>query len=173
MNSISPDFQVDIRIANEEDLFELNSSAQDLIELIRDFKINLREDKYFILTAFHNDILIGVLVAEKNVHRVDSLDMLVPKVRLYLIHVNIHYRNLNVGKKLLDYFLDLHKRRGSASIYIKLPQKYKQGISFFIRNKFQRVAIVKSKIILEYHLWEDYGITNCEIIDDSMNNILD
>ena len=173
MDSISSDFHVDIRIANKEDLFELNSSAQDLIELIRDFKINLKKDKYFILTAFHNNLLIGVLVAKKRIHKVDSLEMLVPKVRLYLIYVNKQYRNLNIGKKLLGEFVDLQKKRGSASIYVKLPQKYKQGIKFFMKNQFQRVDIVKSKIILEYHLWEDYGITNCEIIDDSMNNILD
>ena len=173
MDSKSSGSNVKLRIATKEDLLELATSATNLTALLDTSKIDIAGGNYFILTARYNNLLIGVLIAEKKIHKVDSLNMIVPRIRLHLIHVHEKYRLMGIGKKLLETFLKFYHKAEVASIYVKLPQKYQKGISFFLKHDFQRVEVIKNKIVLELNLWKDYGIRNCEIIDTSVKDIFE
>ena len=90
---------------------------------------------------------------------------------LHLVYVNENYRNNNVGKKLLSIFLNIQKRNGIASIYTSLPKRYVSGINFLKKNNFCQKEKIKSKIILEFKLWDDYGIGNSQIIGDTYKDM--
>ncbi len=92
-------------------------------------------------------------------------------MHLHLLYVNPNFRKKNIGKSLLNSFFSIQRRNGIASIYIKLPQKYRDGINFFLKNNFHIIDKVKNKIILEFALWNDYGIRECQIIEENFNDM--
>ncbi|MBD3196541.1 MAG: GNAT family N-acetyltransferase [Candidatus Lokiarchaeota archaeon] len=158
-----------IKEGNEEAFINLKLCANDYIDLIDGFKEKFKNGKYFILTAYYKEVLIGLLIAEDKSKKVDSIEKIVPTINLNLIFVNKNYRNNNIGTKLLNTFIMLQKKRGFASIYITIPEKYKQGLHFFLNNKFlnrqfRQVGKLNNKIILEMNLWNDLGIFDCQII---------
>jgi len=171
MDSKDINSKIDIKIAQDENIVNLNLIAEEFLELIDDFNINFINNKYFILTAYLNNNLAGILIAENKIHKIDSLEKLIPKVSIYLLYVNATFRNNHIGKKLLNTFLQIQKSRGIASVYIELPQKYLKGIEFFKRNNFLQVSKDKNKIILEINLWNDYGIRDDDIIENSFNDV--
>lgn len=165
------DSKINIKIAQDESVINLNIIAEEFLELIDDFNINFINNKYLILTAYFNNNLAGILIAENKIHKIDSLEKIIPKVSLYLIYVNATFRNNHIGKKLLNCFLKIQKSKGVASVYIELPQKYIRGIEFFKRNNFLQMGKDKNKIILEINLWNDYGIRDDDIIENSFNDL--
>jgi GNAT superfamily N-acetyltransferase len=173
MVSRKNEYQIDIKLSKDEDFIDLKLCAKEFIDLIDDFKINFLKKKYLILTAYYNDLLVGILISDVKVRKINSYDKIVPKVRLYLLYVNPNFRGKQIGKKLLDNYLKIQKKRGIAVIYIKLPQKYKKGIIFFRKSKFDQIEIQNNKIILEYNLWNDYGITDLDIIDKNLKDVFE
>ncbi len=168
---IYPNFKV--KIAKKEDLTELTLCAKEFIELIEKFKLNFLDGKYLTLLTYYNDLIAGVLIAQELIPKVDSVENILPKTLLKLIYVNPNFRNKLIGTKLLLTFLKNQKEKGIASVFIKLPQKYKSGIKFFETNNFRRVGKIKDIIILEFNLWNDFGIRFSEFLADDINHILD
>ena len=115
---------------------------------------------------------MGLLVAEDKSHKVDSLEKILPINYIHMLYVNPIHRKKNIGKELLDTYLNIQKEKGTASIHIKLPQKYKSGIDFFLKNKFRQIHIDGSKVILEFNLWNDYGVRDCQVVEDDLNDML-
>jgi len=167
------EYQITIKIAEDENFINLNLCAKEFIDLIDDFKINFLKKKFFILTAYKNDLLVGVLIAEAKIRKIDSFDKLLPKVRLYLLYVNPNFRGKQVGKKLLENYLKIQKENGIAVVYVKLPQKYKKGIEFFKNANFSQTEKANNDINLEFNLWNDYGITDYDVIDKNLNDIFE
>lgn len=163
--------QVEIRVAQDEDLYDLNLCVKDFLDFINNFKQKFKEKKFFILTAYYNEILSGVLIAKDKTKKVDSLQKILPKMSIKLIFVNPKFRNMNIGRDLLDTFLEIQKENGFASVYVKLPQKYKRGIKFFQNNDFLIINKRKSRIVLEINLWNDFGVRDCCIIDNNFNDM--
>ncbi|MGQ4874704.1 MAG: GNAT family N-acetyltransferase [Promethearchaeia archaeon] len=160
------DKKIDIKIANIDNLIDFKLIAKDFIDFIKDFKEKFLNDRFFILSAYYNNILIGILIAEDVTKKIDSLNKILPTMQIYLIYINPNFRKKNIGKKLLEKFKDLQKERGIARIIVKLPVMYKKGIQFFLKNNFSQIKKTNNKIILEIDLWNDYGIKNCDIIDE-------
>jgi len=171
MEISNSDSNILIKIAEPKDFFDLNLCAREFIDFIHDFKKKFLDKIFFVLTAYYNNVLAGILVAEDKSHKVDSLEKIVPIMYLHLLYINPKYRKKKLGKQLLETFLTIQKKKGIALVTIKLPQKYKKGIDFFQKNNFRPVNMDKSKIILEINLWNDYGIIDCQIISDDLNNM--
>jgi GNAT superfamily N-acetyltransferase len=166
------DPKIKIQVSKNEDLFDLNLCAKEFIDLIDNFKTKFLNKRFFILTAYYNNILVGLLVAEDKSHIVDSLEKILPIINIHMLYVNPSYRKKNIGKELLDTFLNIQKGKGTASIHIKLPQKYKSGIAFFLKNNFRQIHKDGSKVILEINLWNDYGIRDYQIVEEDLNDML-
>ena len=147
-----------IKLGNNEDLIELQLCANDFIDFIDDFEINLHNEKYFILTAYYFNNLSGVLLAEKKHSKVDALGNLVPKIKLIFLYVNPAYRNNKIGSKLLRYFVKVQRGKKIAAIYINLPRKYTVGKKFLKKYKFFQIKTSNNNIVLERNLWYDFGI---------------
>ncbi|MFX1337095.1 MAG: GNAT family N-acetyltransferase [Promethearchaeota archaeon] len=158
-----------IKVANADDLFDLKLCAQGFLEFIDDFQIKFLKNKLFILTAYYDNILAGILVSEQQIHKIDSIENLIPTIYLHLIYVNPKYRRKYIGTTLLKSFILIQKKKGIASICIKLPQKYQNGIKFFQNYEFRLVGLTKNEVILEHNLWDDYGISDCQLIGDDFN----
>jgi GNAT superfamily N-acetyltransferase len=159
-----------IKIASEENFFDLNLCAENFIELIDNFKEKFLNDQFFVLSAYCNDVLVGILVAEDKSRKIDSLERIVPTMNLSLLFINPHYRNRGFGKRLMNSFVMILLQKGFASISIQLPKNYIEGIHFFLKNdflnyQFRQIDKTEHKIVLEMHLWNDYGIINCELIE--------
>lgn len=169
--SQTPNLKIEISPANNEILTDLDLCAEEFIEFIDNFKYKFLNKDFFVLTAYLNDILVGILVAEKKSQKLDSLEKLVPIIYLHLLYVNPISRNKKIGERLLKKFLSIQKKKGIAYIYIKIPQNYKDGIKYLSKSNFQHVSKKDNRIIMQYNLWNDYGIRNCHNISYILKNI--
>jgi len=163
--------KIEIRIANQENLFDLLLCANEFIDFIDDFKDKFLHKNLLVLSAYYENILAGILIAEDQTQKIDSLEKIIPLMTLHLIFVNPTFRKKDIGKTLLKSFISTQKKNGIASIYVKLPQKYKEGIKFFLKNEFKMINKTKNKIVLEKVLWKDYGIRECHIIGENFNDM--
>jgi GNAT superfamily N-acetyltransferase len=151
-----------IRTGNNEDIIELQMCANEFIEFIDDFEINLHNEKYFILAAYYCKNLSGILLAENFISKVNGLETLIPKIQLIFLFVNSTYRNKGIASLLLKNFIKIQKKEKIGSIYINLPQKYKFGKKFLEKFNFVQIKVVNNKIVLERKLWYDFGIESCD-----------
>jgi len=165
------DTHLEIVIAKNENLYDIHLCAEEFIDLIDHFKEQFLNKEIIIITAFYDNVLSGFLVAEDKSQKIDAIEKIVPTTCLHLLFVNSKFRKKHIGTALLETFIKAQKKKGIASIYIKLPQKYKNGIKFLQKNDFRQIDIVKSKIILEKNLWNDYGVRDCQIIGDNVNDL--
>ncbi len=161
--------KIEIKMAENETLYDLYLCAKDHLDVIDDFKIKFLKKEYFILTAYNNNILVGILIAEDKSKKIDCLRKIVPNLCIHLLYVNKNYRNEGLGKRLINTLIMILINKGFASIYVKLPEKNKKGINFFLNNEFlenhfQQVGKMNNKVLLELHLWNDYGVSNCQMI---------
>ncbi len=170
-NSIKKDSNIDIKIADSEDLYDLTLCAKEFLEFIDNFKNQFLNKHFFILTAYSEHILCGALIAEDKTDKVDSLKKIVPTVRIRLVFVNPLFKHKGIGKQLLDAFIQNQKEKEVATIYVKLPLRYKKGIDFYLRSNFQQVQQEKGNIILELKLWKDYGISECQNIGENIDDL--
>lgn len=164
--------KIEIKIARKENFIDLKLCAMEFLDFIKDFKNFFFNKKFFILAAYYDSVLAGILVAEDESKKIDSIEKIVPIMYLHLLFVNPKFRHKNIGKSLLDNFIIILKKKGTASIYVKLPQKYKKGVEFFQKNNFHQVDKNHNRIILELNLWNDFGIRDCLIIGDNFDNML-
>jgi len=158
-----------IKIANKENFFDLSLCAEEYIELIDNFRQKFLNEQFFVLLAYWNNVLAGILVAEDNSQKVDSLEKILPTMSLSLLFINPNYRHKGLGKRLMNCLIMILLKKGFASISIELPKNYKEGIHFFLHNdflnyKFRQIEKTDTKIILEMNLWNDYGIRDCQLI---------
>jgi hypothetical protein len=163
--------KIEIRQANNESLTDLELCAKEYIDFIDNFKLKFLNKDFFVLTAHFNDILVGILVAEDESQKLDSLEKLIPIMNLHLLFVNPISRNKKIGEKILKEFINIQKQKGIAYIYIKIPQNYKEGIKYLSKNNFHHVGKKANRIILKYILWNDYGIRNYQNINEIFNNL--
>jgi GNAT superfamily N-acetyltransferase len=160
--------KISIKTGNKEDLMELQLCANEFIDFIDDFEINLQNEKYFILTAYYINNLSGILLAENQISKIDELEMLIPKIQLIFLFVNPSYRNNSIANQLLNTFIKIQKKRQIASIFIKLPQKYKKGIKFLEKYGFLQIITSNNEVILERNLWYDFGLSFCDFIENGI-----
>lgn len=158
-----------IKIAENEHLYDLYLCAKEYVELIDDFEEKFLNNEYFILTAYIDDLLIGVLIAEDKSKKIDCLRKIVPSICIHLLFVNKSYRNKGLGKRLMNSLIMILINKGFASLYIKLPEKNKKVINFFINNEFlknhfQQTSRIYNKVLLKMNLWNDYGLSDCHTI---------
>ena len=156
-----------IKINNEEDLVSLELCAKDYLELLDNFYYNYAEGNYFILCAYHDENLVGLLIADKKAQKLDSLEKILPIVFLKLIYVVPKYRKQNIGRKLLTTFINIEKSKKTASIIITLPVNYIDGIKFFQKFGFHKKKKIKNSIFLIKNLWDDYGIRDIDLLGSS------
>jgi GNAT superfamily N-acetyltransferase len=171
MESRKNDSSIIIREAKSESIYDFYLCAEEFIDLIDQLKEKFLSKKLFVLTAYYDNILAGIIMAEDKSQKVDALEKIVPTTCMHLLFVNSRFRNKHIGKELLKAFVDAHRSKGVASIYIKIPQKYKNGIKFLQKNNFGQINKIKSKIILEIKLWNDFGVRDCQIIGDNGNDL--
>ena len=100
-----------IKVASSEDLFDLRLCAQGFLEFIDDFQKKFLTNKIFVLVAYYDNNLAGMLVSEHNIHRVDSLENLIPTIYLYLLYVNPKYRRKQIATTLLKSFIMIQKKK--------------------------------------------------------------
>ncbi len=158
-----------IKIAQSEYLYEICLCAQEYIELIDEFKKKFLDNQYIILTASHNEMIIGVLIVEDKSKQVDSLRKIIPRACIHLLYVNKNYRKRGLGKRMINSLIMLLIKNRFASLYIKLPEKNKKGINFFLNNDFlnnyfKQKSRNNNKILLEMNLWHDFNVSDCENI---------
>jgi len=171
MESQNNDSSINIGIIKNEELYDFYICAEEFIDLIDNFKEKFSSKKLFILTAYYDDIFAGFLLSEDKSQKIDAIEKIVPTTCLHLLFVNSKFRNKHIGKELLKTFVQTQRSKGVASIYIKIPQNYKNGIKFLQKNNFAQVGKVKTKIILEIKLWNDFGLRDCQIIGDNINDM--
>lgn len=161
-----------IKTGNNEDIMELQLCANEFIDFIDDFEINLLKKKYLILTAYYFKNLSGILLAENNMSKIDGLVNLVPKAHLIFLFVNPVYRNNKIASSLLKSFLKIKKEEKFAAVYINLPQKYKVGKKFLEKFHFVQMRAFNNNIVLERNLWYDFGVETFDFSKNLNANIL-
>lgn len=169
MKSTKKKPNIEIKFLKNETLYDFNLCAKEFIDLIDGFEEKFLNKKFLIIPGYYKNVLAGVIVAEDKSKKVNSIENIVPSACLHLLYVNPIYRNKGIGTNLLNSFIRFQKRAGTASIYVKLPQKYINGIHFLERHNFHQIKRVKNKVFLEMKLWDDFGVGDCFIIEDGIN----
>ncbi len=164
---------IKIKEAINPDFFDFKICAGEFGPLLDKLNENAKKHELFILTAYSNNILAGILISEQMNQKVDSVNTIVPTSLLYLIYVNPFFRNKGLGKKLLNYYLIKQKFLGIATIYMNIPQKYKMGTKFLLKNNFHQTFRSTTTLIFKYNLWNDYGIRDSILIGEHFNCFLD
>lgn len=172
MTNSKNDGKIQVRIAKTEDFFDLNLCAKEFIDFIDDFKKNFIDKRFFVLTGDYEGVLAGILVAEDKSKKIDSIERIVPSLYLHLIYVNPKYRKKGIGKVLLEKLIELQKKKRTAFIYIKLPEKYKKGIRFFQSQGFIVLNKHKNRVLMILHLWDDFGVCDCQIIGEDFDSLV-
>lgn len=162
---------IKIRKATEEDFFDLKICANDFIELIDNFKKKLLNKEYFVLIAYINNIVAGILVAENKATYIDALEELIPNVFIKLVYVNPQFRNQELGRKLLNTFIKIQREKEIGIIYTNIPQKFAHGIKFYKNNGFHQIKKTNGKIVLEIVLWNDFGLRDSQLVKESAINL--
>ena len=131
MNPRPHELRLEICKAEIEMLYDIYLCAEEFNDLVDTFKEKFLNKDITISMAFYDDILSGFIVAEDKSQKVDAIEKLIPTTCLHLLYVNSKFRKKHIGKFLFDEFIKTQKEKGTASIYIKIPQKYKNGINPF------------------------------------------
>jgi GNAT superfamily N-acetyltransferase len=162
--------QLTFRIAKQEDYINLRTCVKDSLDLVDNFYENFLKDTYFILLAFIDGILVGVVIADKDLHTVDSIDKILPHISLKLLYIHPIYRKNNIGQKLFNQFIKLQKESGIATIEILLPQNYKSGLEYLKKFKFYERERFKNKIKLELNICQDFGVRSVDFLSNTFYN---
>jgi ribosomal protein S18 acetylase RimI-like enzyme len=158
---------IKIKKATEEDFFDLKMCANDFIELIDNFKKKLINKQYFVLIAYMNNVVAGILVSENKVTHIDALEKIIPNIFIKLVYINPQFRNQELGRKLLNAFIKIQKENEIGIIYTNIPQKYNRGIKFYKNNGFHQIRKTDGKIVLELILWNDFGLRDSQLVKES------
>ncbi|MHA1671539.1 MAG: GNAT family N-acetyltransferase [Promethearchaeota archaeon] len=161
------DLVISIGISTNLSLIDLRLCAKEFIDFIEGFSDNYKTENYLILTALQDELLVGMLIADKKYKYDDLVINFLPTTYLKLLFVAPKFRNNKIGYLLLDKFINLQKEEGIAIIYIELPQHYVRGIKFFQKYNFYEKEKIQNKIILERNIWNDFGIRNTDLIENS------
>ncbi|MGV9205401.1 MAG: GNAT family N-acetyltransferase [Promethearchaeia archaeon] len=162
---------IEVKKAKYENFYDLKLCAEEFLGFISNFKKKFFNDKLSVLIAYYNKTLAGVLVAEDKSYKVDSIERILPMMCIHLVYVSKAFRNRRIGTFLLRSFIKDQKETGIASVFAKIPKKYKKGIKFYLGNEFYVINRMKNKIFLKKELWNDYGIKKCHLIGTSLNDI--
>jgi len=161
------DLEISTEFSTNLSLIDLRLCAKEFIDFIDGFSDNYNSDNYLILTALQDELLVGMLIADKKCNNNDPIINFLPTTSLKLLFVAPKFRNNKIGYLLLNKFINLQKESGIAIIHIELPQHYIRGIKFFQKYNFHEKEKFRNKIILERNIWIDFGIRDTDIIDNS------
>ncbi len=161
------DLEITLVSSTNLSLIDLRLCAKEFIDFIDGFSDNYNNESYIILAALQDDLLVGILIADKKCNNDDPIINLLPTTSLKLIFVTPKFRNNKIGHFLLDKFINLQKEDGIAIIHIELPQHYIEGIRFFQKYNFYEKENFRNKILLERNIWTDFGIRDADFIDNS------
>ncbi|MBY9002539.1 MAG: GNAT family N-acetyltransferase [Candidatus Lokiarchaeota archaeon] len=161
------DLEISIGLSANLSLIDLRLCAKEFIDFIDGFSDNNNTENYIILTALQDELLVGMIIADKKSNNDDPIINFLPTTSLKLLFVAPKFRNKKIGYLLLNKFIKLQKEEGIAKIQIKLPQHYIKGIKFFQKYNFHEKEKFRNNIILERNIWIDFGIRDADIIDNS------
>jgi len=156
--------QKKIKVAEPSDYFFIELCAKECIDLIKNFKKKFKNNDFFILTAYYENNVAGVLVSEKN-NVVKSIKDILPAMQIHFVYVNPAFRGKRIGYNLLNEFVNIQKKKNIALIFVELFKNNKKGMKFFEKFGFQEIKITAAKIILTKNIWDDLGISSQEFFD--------
>ncbi|MFO8019483.1 MAG: GNAT family N-acetyltransferase [Promethearchaeia archaeon] len=163
--------KIEFKQATPNNLYDIRLCGKEFLDFIKDFKEKFLDGKISVLTAHYKNTLVGILVTEDKSSKVNSIERILPMMCIHLIYVNKSFRNQGIATSLLEYFVKNQKEVGTASVFAKIPKKYRKGIEFFLKNDFYIIKRKRNKIILKRKLWNDFGLKKCLLIGDSLNDI--
>ncbi|MHA1804296.1 MAG: GNAT family N-acetyltransferase [Promethearchaeota archaeon] len=164
---------IEIKESKKKDLLDFLLFAGEFKSFIENLINSIPIERLFILSAYCNNSIAGILISEDKSQNIDSLETLIPTARLHLIQVNQLYQNKGLGTTLLKEYLKKQQFRGIATINIKIPRNYKKGKEFLLNNGFRQKSRDNAFILFKYNLWNDFGIRDSVLIGEPSHYFLD
>ncbi|WP_414052579.1 GNAT family N-acetyltransferase [Macrococcus animalis] len=118
---------IDFILGIQKDEFEIQISREDQPDLENVQSNYLDQGGQFWLAVNNNDEIIGCVALVK---------LAINNAALKKMFVNQDYRNLKIGKKLLDKVIMTSKNNSIASIYLGTIDKFVSAQHFYSNNGF-------------------------------------
>ncbi len=154
----------EIRQAKAEDLFMLEMCCKEYIDLIPDFNNKFQNKELQVFLIFHQNDMGGSLVAFRD--PISTSKNFKTIAQIIFIFINPTFRGKGLGKALLNYYIDRMREQNIAAIRIELFKTNSAGIKFFEKAGFKQVLEKQGRKILQFSIWDDFGIVDESLIEE-------
>ncbi len=154
----------DIREAKPEDLFTLEMCCKEYIDLIPDFNKKFQNKELKVFLIFQQSEMGGSLVAIMD--PISTSKNFKTIAQIIFIFINPTFRGKGLGKALLNYYIDRMREQNIAAVRIELFKANSAGIRFFEKAGFKQVMEKAGRKILQYSIWDDFGIVDESLIEE-------
>ncbi len=152
------------REAKAEDLFALEMCCKPFLDLIPDFTNKFQKKELLVFLVFQQNELGGSIVSF--IDPISSSKNFKTISQIIFIFINPTFRGKGLGKALLNYYIERMREQNIAAVRIELFKTNSAGIKFFERAGFKQVSEKKGKKILQFSIWDDFGIVDESLIEE-------
>ncbi|HMF33369.1 MAG TPA: N-acetyltransferase [Candidatus Lokiarchaeia archaeon] len=153
-----------IREATENDLFELELCCKEALDLLPNFKEDFSQDKFIVYLALVDNRVAGAVVGFAD--PIGTSKNLKPTAQIAAIFVNSSFRNQGIGKTLIEHFLGRMQERHFVTVRVEIYKTYSSGLKFFEAAGFKEIQAKRGKKILQYSIWDDFGIIDESLVEE-------
>ena len=145
-------------------MFALELCCKKFLDLIPDFKTKFKKNELQVYLVFQQNELGGSIVSF--IDPISSSKNFKPISQIIFIFVNPTFRGKGLGKALLKYYIEKMREQNIAVVRIELFKTNSAGLKFFEKMGFKELAEKKGKKILQFSIWDDFGIVDDSLIEE-------
>ncbi len=154
----------EVREAKVEDLFALEMCCKEFLDLIPDFTSRFHKKELIVFLVFQHNELGGSIVSF--IDPISTSKNFKTISQIIFIFINPTFRGNGLGKALLNYYIERMRVQNIAAARIELFKTNSAGIKFFEKAGFKQVSERQGKKILQFSIWDDFGIVDESLIEE-------
>ncbi len=154
----------EIREAKGADLFALELCCKEFLDLIPDFARRFQKKELMVFLIFQQGELGGSIVSF--IDPISTSKNFKPISQIIFIFVNPTFRGRGLGKALLKDYIERMREQNIAAVRIELFKTNSAGIKFFEKAGFKLVLEKQGRKILQFSIWDDFGIVDESLIEE-------
>jgi ribosomal protein S18 acetylase RimI-like enzyme len=138
--------------------------CQELIDLIPNLKDEFIQDRLMLDLALLDNKIAGAVVGYAD--PIGTSKNLNPTAQIAAIFVSPSFRKQGVASALIKHILQRMQELHFVTVLVELYKTNSTGLKFFDAVGFKEIKEKRGKKILQYSIWDDFGIIDEPIVDD-------
>lgn len=163
---------MELRLAKIEDLPQLKSVYQTIIQHMNQQGIQLWDDVYpceffeedirreHLYVLLDNTIIVSAFALCETNHGEDAIQWANPQQKAYYIDrfgVNVAYARKGLGGSMLQHALRLAKEKGASSLRLFVVDFNTPAIHLYLKEGFQQMEGIYNEVIDDDLVFHEYG----------------